>query len=52
LRHGSWDVRVQVVDILSKKTNQSARERLKEHLKIETDELIKQKITEALKDRD
>ena len=51
LEHSDWDVRVQVVDILSKRKDGFIRTCLETHFKIETDDLVKQKITEALKDR-
>jgi len=50
LEHQDWDVRAQVVDILSKRKDSFIRICLETHLKIETDDLVKQKITEALKD--
>lgn len=49
LEHPDWDVRVQVVDILSKRKDGFIRTCLETHLKIETDDLVRQKITEALK---
>jgi len=49
LEHADWDVRAQVVDILSDRKDDFIRNCLKTHLKVETDNLVKQKITEALK---
>ena len=50
LEHPDWDVRAQVVDILSKRKDSFIRICLETHLKIETDDLVKQRIVEALKD--
>jgi len=49
LEHAVWDVRAQVVDILSSRKDDFIRNCLKTHLKWETDDLVKQKIAEALK---
>jgi HEAT repeat protein len=49
LEHPDWDVRAQVVDILSKRKDNFIRICLETHLKIETDDLVQQKIREALK---
>lgn len=51
LEHADWGVRAQVVDALSGRKDDFIRNRLEAHLKTETDELVKQRITEALKDR-
>lgn len=51
LEHPDWDVRAQVVDVLAKKKENHVKTSLEARLKIETDELIKQKIAEALKSR-
>ena len=51
LEHTDWDVRAQVVDILSDIKDNFIRNCLETHLKVETDDLVKQKIAEALKDR-
>ena len=49
LEHTDWDVRAHVVDILSGIGDNSIRSCLEMHLKVETDDLVKQKIAEALK---
>ncbi|GEM_PF-355585 len=49
LEHTDWDVRAQVVDILSDIKDNFIRNCLETHLKVETDDLVKQKIAEALK---
>ncbi|MBI3754753.1 MAG: HEAT repeat domain-containing protein, partial [Deltaproteobacteria bacterium] len=49
LEHNSWDVRAKVVDILSGTKNGFIRNCLETRLKIETDDLVRQKIAEALK---
>ncbi|MBI3755581.1 MAG: hypothetical protein HY265_05420, partial [Deltaproteobacteria bacterium] len=46
-----WDVRAQVVDILSGRKDDFIKNCLETHLKVETDALVKQKIAEALKIR-
>lgn len=50
LEHADWDVRAQVVDILSGRKDDFIKNCLETHLKAETDDLVKQKIAEALKD--
>lgn len=49
LEHADWDVRAQVVDILSGRKDDFIKNCLEMHLKVETDDLVKQKIAEALK---
>ncbi|MEK7828764.1 MAG: HEAT repeat domain-containing protein, partial [Deltaproteobacteria bacterium] len=49
LEHTNWDVRAHVVDILSDIKDNFIRSCLETHLKVETDDLVKQKIAEALK---
>lgn len=51
LEHTNWDVRAHVADILSDMEDNSIRSCLEMHLKVETDDLVKQKIVEALKDK-
>ncbi len=50
LEHADWDIRAQVVDILSGRKDVFIKNCLETHLKVETDDLVKQKIAEALKD--
>lgn len=49
LEHTDWDVRAEVVDIFSDIKDNFIRSCLETHLKVETDDLVKQKIAEALK---
>jgi len=49
LKHTSWDVRAYAADILSNIEDSSIRSCLESRLKVETDDLVKQKIVEALK---
>ncbi|MBI5875719.1 MAG: HEAT repeat domain-containing protein, partial [Deltaproteobacteria bacterium] len=51
LEHADWDVRAQVVDILSGRKDDFIKNCLETHLKVETDDLVKQKIAEALKEQ-
>ena len=49
LEHPNWDVRTHVVDVLSEEKTPFVRNCLEARFRIETDELVRQRILEALK---